>query len=182
MSQRISSQTQGILLIVAAIALFLLGNHFRAPLIAEHKILVSSEKMKSNKDPFYRSVIVVVEHNKLGAFGYIVNRPRESDGFASGGPVDQDKKIVLATDVDGKAIGTTGLFKIPFDSNLKVVWSIKLKGYVGWSAKQLDSELRRNVWKVIPFDKNLVTQYQGEEMWQAANKVTPLAIQDLEKF
>jgi putative AlgH/UPF0301 family transcriptional regulator len=180
-------RAQGVLMMLAAFGFFYMGALFRAPLVAEHKLLVATEKLDTEGNPFRRSVVLIVRHNAMGARGYIVNRlPQPPDNIADGGPVGQDTdSAVLALDGSGEAIGETGMV-VTTDESIersarKPSWVLKVKGYAGWAPKQLDKELRQRGWKVIPFDRGLITNHAGEDMWDAAQKVTPVDLSQLER-
>lgn len=46
--------------------------------------------------------------------------------------------------------------------------SIVTLGYAGWGAGQLEGELKRNFWVVVPFDERIVLDDQIETKWKRA--------------
>lgn len=159
-------------------------------------LLVASERMD---DPnFARTVIYMVEHNRDGAFGLIVNRPlgevpvsellagmgrAPAEGDATvqvfaGGPVSpgqgfflHSRDVMLKTSVavDDK-IAVTG------DPEMLDALAAKrgprhllfALGYAGWGPGQLESEQARGVWLDIPADPDLVFAPDPTKTWARA--------------
>jgi putative transcriptional regulator len=122
-------------------------------------------------DPnFWRTVVLVVEHNEEGALGLVLNRPAEAtvagavpaletllDGeqpLFVGGPVAPSGVIVLARFEDPSesaliAFDDVGLLAAgeehePTDAGLRA--SRAFVGHAGWGPGQLESELERGDW------------------------------------
>lgn len=144
-------------MIALAFFLFWLGGEFREPLIAQHKLLVADGAENGNF--FDKAVIYVVRHDREGAYGLIVNNP------GIGGPVEEEKVSSLyMRREDALPVYTEDVDSIPKDA----IWSLVVKGYSGWSRKQLDREIRRKDWRVLDFDGALVADTDPQLMWDAA--------------
>ena len=150
-------------------------------------------------DPrFYHTVILMVRHDRNGAFGIVINRPigmrsiaslikatgGKAEGVAgkvrvfAGGPVEPQLGFVIhSTDYQG-----AGTLKI--DGNVAVTTSRRILldiehkkgpkksliafGYAGWAAGQLEGEIARHAWFSTPEDPGLVFDHPRRTLWQAA--------------
>jgi putative transcriptional regulator len=124
-------------------------------------------------DPnFWRTVVLVVEHNEEGALGLVLNRPSETTVAAAvpqlddlvdpaeelfiGGPVQPSSVIVLAQfeDPDDAALISfedVGVLRASLDETIAGVRSGRaFVGHAGWGPGQLDSELERGDWILEP--------------------------------
>lgn len=125
---------------------------------------------------FHRTVVLILEHNKDGAMGLILNRPSEErvadhlPGWAAaesisevvylGGPVEPEVAIGLTNSPTGSPTVVPGLATIdlelppPADLRTTHIYS----GYSGWSGGQLEAEVVEGAWYVVeaapddPFD------------------------------
>ncbi len=161
-----------------------LGGHF---LIAGRSLL----------DPnFFRSVVLILEHNEQGALGLIVNRPTrlrlkslfqqldqlpEVDGEVYiGGPV-QPGAVFLLHNVSGLenpgeevcpgvfAASNVGVFRQVFQAVASGYENVRFRvcgGYAGWGAQQLESELARADWLVLPASAEWVCDQDPYELWE----------------
>lgn len=138
------------------------------------------------KDPnFRRSVVLMSAHNAQGAMGVVLNRPTgrrlgEFGGdFAlgpltavpvfTGGPVE-DKQLVLAA----WRLRDDG-FQLHFGIDPSQAADLlgqegthvrAFLGYSGWSAGQLENEMRQHTWVVADVPEDLLTQAQDESLWR----------------
>jgi putative transcriptional regulator len=126
-------------------------------------------------DPnFWRTVVLIVEHNEDGALGLVLNRPSETSvGEAVpqlselldstqqlfiGGPVQPSAVIVLAefedpTDAALLAFDDVGVLGTgPSEQELTagIRAGRAFLGHAGWSPGQLDGELERGDWILEP--------------------------------
>ena len=122
-------------------------------------------------DPnFWRTVVLVVEHNDEGALGLVLNRPSETtvgeavpqleelidpgDELFIGGPVQPSSVIVLAEFEDPTdaaliafdEFGVLGTSSPPEELVGGVRSSRAFVGHAGWGPGQLDGELERGDW------------------------------------
>jgi putative transcriptional regulator len=126
-------------------------------------------------DPnFWRTVVLIVEHNEEGALGLVLNRPSETsvgeavpelasvvegdEQLFIGGPVQPSSVIVLAQFEDpGDAallafddVGVLGTGPSPEELTTGVRAGRAFLGHAGWGPGQLDGELERGDWIVEP--------------------------------
>lgn len=130
---------------------------------------------------FERSVVLLLDHDEAGALGVVVNRPTPVDVsdvlptwqpytsepgvLFQGGPVALDSALGLAvaTGVDGGAeppgwrrvVGRLGLVDLDAEPQEMAPVLSRLRifaGYAGWSAGQLEDELRDGAWYVVAPD------------------------------
>jgi len=162
------------------------------------QLLVASNTLGDPR--FAETVIYMIEHDKTGALGLTINRRLgkvsvatllKHLGLASdsaegeiavhtGGPVEPGRVFILhSADVmtpgskavaSGIAVTTTpdilrliGAGKGPKDS-------LFVFGYAGWGPGQLDGELARADWFVVPGDPDLVFAAEPEQSWCKALK------------
>lgn len=172
----------GLLTIVALFVWFPFKLH--QPGQADQKILVATEKLRDGV--FDKTVILVLQHNGLGAFGLVLNKPPlQKDGADWGGPVGKDTYHTLhSPDVADKEtvqlpalrLGYTegeGFARTVNASLGKPKEHLIFKGYAGWGRGQLDREMVRDAWKIVDFNRDLVFRTSREEMWSAAIKMPP---------
>ena len=128
--------------------------------------------------PFRRTVVYIVEHNESGSFGVVLNRlsdtavgavlpqwvpvSAEPKALFVGGPVRRDSALCLGTlRVGTSADGIPGVRRvdgrvvmIDLDTDPQVVGPVVegvriFAGYAGWSAGQLEGELKNRDWMVL---------------------------------
>lgn len=138
------------------------------------------------KDPnFRRSVVLMSSHNAEGAMGVVLNRPMGkrlgelSGDFAlgalagvplfHGGPVQTEQLVLAAwqTRSDGFRLH----FGIDPDKAEQLLGEEGTHvrgflGYSGWSAGQLENEMRLRTWVVADVPEDLLTQAQDETLWR----------------
>lgn len=143
---------------------------------------------------FFRSVVLVCEHNVGGSFGLVINRNVELDlpeeimhlremnnphvGVRAGGPVQTNQMMLLHTAAE-KPRGQEML------SICENVWlggdlqflqqSIKdpegpeiilCFGYAGWGAGQLEREFLDGVWFLAPATQDAIFHLPPDRLWQ----------------
>jgi putative transcriptional regulator len=150
-------------------------------------------------DPrFAHTVILMVRHDKQGAFGIVINRPvgersiaslleatgDESAGVEgslrvfSGGPVQPELGFVVHSaeyrraetlDVDGR-VAMTANRQILRDigHNQGPNKSLFAFGYAGWGPGQLEGELARHDWFTTPEEPKLIFDDPRENLWEDA--------------
>ena len=145
---------------------------------------------------FYKTVIYICGHSEDGAMGLILNHimtgisfqelleQLEIDGVPTsidppihfGGPVDVGRGFVLHTN-DFKQEGTIEVDeKIFLTSTMDILKAIAkgdgprksllALGYAGWSAGQLDEEIRANGWLQAPADDDLLFGADQRSKWE----------------
>lgn len=154
------------------------------------KLLVATPAVEGAM--FRRSVILVLHHDPEGAQGVVLNRPLEAPvdavlpGWQSvatvpqilfqGGPVSTDSAIGIVT-VPGDhadplgvrklfgAIGVVDLDAPPVLVAPEVAGLRIFAGYAGWSAGQLESEIRRGDWYVVEAEARDAFTAAPEQLW-----------------
>lgn len=138
------------------------------------------------RDPnFRRSVVLMSVHNAEGAMGVVLNRPlgkrlgEFSGDFAlgplatvplfQGGPV-QTEQIVLAA-WESRPDGFRLHFGVEPDRAIQFLENDDshvraFVGYSGWSAGQLETEMKHNTWVVADVPEDLLTQAQDDSLWR----------------
>jgi putative transcriptional regulator len=138
------------------------------------------------RDPnFRRSVILMSAHNAEGAMGVVLNRPlgkrlgQLSGEFAlgalagvpifTGGPVQNEQLVLAAWQVrdDGFRLH----FGIEPDKATQLLAEAGTHvrgflGYSGWTAGQLENEMKHKTWIVTDVPEDLLTQDQNETLWR----------------
>ena len=157
---------------------------------AKGLVLISEPFLSDNY--FRRSVVYLTEHTEEGSLGFVLNKPMdltisdvirdfpEGDFAVSiGGPVSTNTVHYIHTlgelipesvpIKDGIYWG--GDFEVLKDLiQQKKVERKQLRfflGYAGWSADQLNNELKENAWLVGEIPATHVMEGEGEEFWGA---------------
>jgi putative transcriptional regulator len=160
------------------------------------QLLVASPEMG---DPRFRhAVILMVQHDKDGALGIIINRPVEELPMAklldalgqdskgvegqvrifAGGPVEPQIGLIVHS-VDYHRTGTIDIDgQVAMTSNPQVLadighnhgpkQSLVVFGYAGWGPGQLENELALGAWITVPEDPKLVFDVDRDKLWDAA--------------
>jgi putative transcriptional regulator len=150
-------------------------------------------------DPrFYHAVILMVRHDKAGAFGIMINRPIEERTVTSiltaigkpddtvegklqvyaGGPVELGAGFIIHT-ADYHHPDTIAIDgRLAVTSNPDVLRDIGHHkgpekalfaiGYAGWGPGQLEGELARHDWFTAPADLKLVFDDERDAVWDHA--------------
>lgn len=150
-------------------------------------------------DPnFSRTVVLICEHTKEGAFGLIINRILMNsftpllEAFAIkssvielpvyyGGPVKSDQGYVLYSPFNERderyaSIRVSG--DIAVTASKEILYDITqgrgpqrfmfTLGFSGWAANQLEEELMSDSWLVAPLDSNIIFNVPANEKWRCA--------------
>lgn len=152
------------------------------------RFLVSEPFMYDNN--FRRTVVLLVEHNREGSMGFVMNRqlnvaisevvegmpPLESPVFM-GGPVDQETLhfVHRLEDLPGCRQVCHGVYWGGNFEELKRQISLGqvdpadvlfFVGYSGWGPSQLESELDKKSWIIAPEAPFFVFQPDYSDMWR----------------
>ena len=150
-------------------------------------------------DPrFAHTVILMVRHDKQGAFGIVINRPVGEGPIASllegagedvsgisgsvrifaGGPVQQELGFVVHSaeyhldetlDVDGRVSMTANRQVLrDIGHSRGPVKSLFALGYAGWGPGQLEGELARRDWFTTPAEPRLIFDDDRANLWEDA--------------
>jgi putative transcriptional regulator len=141
-------------------------------------------------DPnFWRTVVLVVEHNAEGALGLVLNRPSDTTVAEAvpelqeliapeadvlvGGPVQQSSVIVLAEfDDPGEAalIAFDDVGILGSEAGLErgatgIRTARAFAGHAGWAPGQLDDELERGDWILEPARRSDAFAQDPRQLW-----------------
>ena len=177
-----NSPLKGIGLLVLALLFLWLPYHLKQPGIANHKILIATDKMRGG--PFDKAVILVLEHNGYSATGLVLNKPPLKPGEPyMGGPVEPNVHYTLhSLDLSGKETTQIAPLNIGYtkgDTFLLLIGRmgdkpqehVTFRGYTGWELGQLQREIDAGAWKVVYPSDALIFHTQPDEMWAAAMKL-----------
>lgn len=153
------------------------------------------------RDPnFYRSVVLIVDHNEDSAMGLIINRPSSMtvaaeieeartspvsvDPIFAGGPVETSSLFILHScselgNSDEEI--TSGIFVTGSHESFEALIKKKTacehdcgfrvyRGYAGWGPEQLEVELERGDWRIMPVEAELVFEKDPYEIWEACTR------------
>lgn len=132
----------------------------------EGRLLVATPRLV---DPnFWRTVVLVLQHDEEGSLGLVLNRPTLEPVEAHipawgplaappgrvhyGGPVEPEMAIGLGAGQEGEPTAVPGLSIVdladepgPHPATIRVY-----SGYSGWGAGQLEAEIADGSWYVLP--------------------------------
>lgn len=158
------------------------------------QFLIAGSRLRDSN--FYKSVVLMLEHNESGSMGLVINRPMDitvssalsrhfdipdSDHFLfCGGPVEPNALLILHNSqeydqehspvVPGIYVGTSpDVFDKVVDSADDPDSSFSFRvfsGYSGWGAGQLESEISRGDWHSMPADPQFVFRVDPYEIWE----------------
>ena len=139
---------------------------------------------------FKRSVVLLAEHNEEGSFGIIMNKPvsakfneivKNFPEFNAqlylGGPVKSDSLFFIHTlgdRIEGSLEIIDGLYWGGNIEAIKEMITLNILnpadirfyiGYSGWTANQLDAELKRNSWVVSRAKVDQLLNTQPNKLW-----------------
>lgn len=140
---------------------------------------------------FFRSVVLLVEHNREITLGLTLNRPGEmrvdqlwrqvaevdvecEDPVYLGGPVAGPLMLLHSSPSCSESeICTNVHLATQRDPLLEVIGENRtpfrlFSGYAGWSEGQLEGELSRGDWITLPGSFELVFRVLPEELWRVA--------------
>jgi putative transcriptional regulator len=148
-------------------------------------LLIASPELP---EPFNRAVVLLVRHTKEGALGLILNRRTDSSlqetwQKVSQVPCHRDESIFLGGPCEGPLVALhtdeflleievlPGLYFSAGKEKLETLAAradgkpVKFfAGYSGWSAGQLENEIARGSWSVMPARSEHVFAFE-EELW-----------------
>jgi len=141
---------------------------------------------------FYRTVVLLIEHNQSGSFGIVINKKLEKIplkfvktetqkklNLYNGGPVEIDRLFFIHMYGDllennislpqglffgGKEYDLTSLIKADLVDEENIRFYI---GYSGWESGQLETEIKAEMWVVGRFEKEYVFP-ENPQVWSHA--------------
>ncbi len=149
-------------------------------------LLIASPELPA---PFDQAVVLLVRHNQEGALGLILNRQttasfQEAWSQVSDVPCHRDGLIFLGGPCEGPLVALhtdesllelevmPGLYFCAGKEKLETLAAREddqpvkfLAGYAGWSPGQLENEIARGSWSVMPATPEHVFAFE-EELWR----------------
>jgi putative transcriptional regulator len=144
---------------------------------------------------FERSIVLLCEHNREGAFGFILNKPTnfqvqeviddivyEDIPLYLGGPVEQNTLHFIhrvGDKIDGAVKISEGIYwGGNYEQVCQLINSGLIKttdirfflGYSGWSAGQLEQEMQENTWITNEANVELLFETPPQELWRTILK------------
>lgn len=177
--------------LAAALLVFWFAPVIAAPTPAQGMLLVASPDMRGTW--FARSVILLIQHDEFGTVGLVINRPTEMapadllpeiTGLTNlhgklyiGGPVEGYGVMMLMRSdtppadaehvfADVYASGSPELLDDILQRDDAAKRLRLYAGYAGWVPGQLDAEIRRGSWIVVPADEKHVFSRDPERIWE----------------
>ncbi|HTY66692.1 MAG TPA: YqgE/AlgH family protein [Alphaproteobacteria bacterium] len=160
------------------------------------QLLVASPDMQDPR--FAHTVVLIVKHDKNGAFGIVINRPVEERPYSdllkalgdtdtnvpgsvrifAGGPVQPELGFIVhsaeyrrpeTVAIDGKlAVTSTPDALRDLAHGHGPKKAIVAFGYAGWGPGQLDHEMALRGWFTAPADPDLVFDDDRATLWDTA--------------
>jgi putative transcriptional regulator len=153
------------------------------------KILISEPFLP---DTFFnRSIVYLTDHSSQGSVGFILNKKLDlhvsaaiegfegwDENLSLGGPVAPDTLHYLHNlgDLIPKSVLVEGniFWGGDIDSIRELIKTGKINksqirfflGYSGWSAGQLERELKENSWVIAKVNSNIVLNNGGDDIWK----------------
>jgi len=159
---------------------------------AKGKLLVATELVRG--EVFAQTVILLLHYDENGAVGIVVNRPTDiepeelvvdievfsaySGTLYWGGPVQMDSLLALLrtdTPPEGAEAIVDSVHQVRIEDGLQDAPTDARNlrffiGYAGWGAGQLDREMDRGSWHVVPATDEYVFAEDPRALWK---RLTP---------
>lgn len=141
---------------------------------------------------FHRTVILICQHDAEGALGLVLNRSTtnkvgealmadlpdilKDETLFLGGPVQPQALSYLHSDaylpeanvMPNVNLGHSLDTLVEIGGSYSTTQRIKVfSGYAGWSAGQLDDEMKRDTWVTHPASVELIFGSHPEKLWQS---------------
>lgn len=167
--------------------------------LATGKYLIASQSLDDSN--FSETVVLLIHYDRNGAMGLTINVPSEfslaeafpdiqglqkkTDLIFIGGPVMQNRMfLLLQADeaiedarrvvADIHVSTSRQLFeRVAKDQNPERRWRLYV-GYAGWGAGQLENEVSRGDWHILPADAETVFNTPPNEIWPSLIQQGPV--------
>lgn len=154
---------------------------------------------------FTQSVVYISEYNDQGALGIIINKPLQQLTLSNvlehlnikltvsdlgelpvlmGGPINQENGFILYEKQDKnqqvQLSVSTSKEKLEDIANSRGPDNfIVALGYSGWEAGQLEEEISRNNWLIVPYNRIILFETPLKQRWQKAASLMGIDINRL---
>ena len=162
------------------------------------QFLVSASHLRDPN--FYRSVVLMLEDTDDSAMGLVINRPSSlavdaamqklkqssvsNDPIFTGGPVDTTSVFILhnCPELGGQdeevcegvfVTGSNESFESLLSSQANCLHDCGFRiycGYAGWGSGQLEGEIDRGDWRIIPADSATVFVQDPYSIWDTCTQ------------
>jgi putative transcriptional regulator len=166
------------------------GRLVSTPALAKGRFLVASRSLSDAN--FAETVILLLDYHRRGAMGLIINRPSEvrlarvwpdmaglqqrTDTVYIGGPVERNRMVLLIRSSSPLDDAKQVLDGVHVSSNRKLFERLVdqadtagrfrvYAGYAGWAPGQLEREVERGDWHVVPADAGTVFDKAPADIW-----------------
>ena len=156
-------------------------------------LLVATPQMTDPR--FRRAVIFVCQHDTEAAMGLLINQPNSDLSFKklaehlnlnktcidakepvyTGGPVEPQRGYILHTDdqmlpetipiANGICLSLHVDMISEITRGLGPSFAKVMLGYAGWSAGQLEDEMRQNMWVHLPATADIIFKTDTDKLW-----------------
>ena len=156
-------------------------------------LLVATPQMTDPR--FMRAVIFICQHDTEAAMGLVINQPNTNltfkkltehlnlnqphinteDRVYTGGPVEPQRGYILHTDdqmlPETLLIANGICLSLHVDMILEITRGLGpsfakvMLGYAGWSAGQLENEMRENMWVHLPATTDILFKTDTDDLW-----------------
>ena len=146
---------------------------------------------------FSKAVIYIYEHNEEGAMGLIINKPLTmhlsdvldhlnittklkevaTQQVMMGGPVGQEHGFVLYEEDSELFLSSSKETLVTIANGQGPQHYVVTLGYAGWQTGQLELELQRNDWLIVPCEISILFGTPVEERWRATAKIIGVDIE-----
>lgn len=159
--------------------------------IEKGTLLISTPEIETGI--FFRSVVIICEHNASGTFGLIINKPLDVElpeeiininqlanprvGLRAGGPVQTNQMMLLHNHPtssqqtlelsDGIFLGGDLQFLQEVITDAEGPQVLLCFGYAGWGAGQLEKEFLEGSWLLQPAKAESIFTLPPEHIWQS---------------
>lgn len=145
-------------------------------------------------DPnFSKTVVLITQHGAGGSVGVVINRPTSTPLSRAlppikaledqpgtlfvGGPVQREVMILLCRTGTPPESASPVFEKVYFSLQMKSLNELLTRapsqdrfriysGYAGWSSGQLQREIDRGDWRILPADADLLFQEETDSLWE----------------
>ena len=138
--------------------------------------LIATEKIRDSR--FEKTVILMLEHDKKGAIGIVINKPLGTISLGSLISKVDDHKMLILHSKDYKNESTNEYNNLSTSSDLKTLVKIVEKkgpkkslvvlGLAAWNIGQLDGEIELERWTLSESSMDLIFEIEDNKKWLKA--------------